>query len=125
MPEAKKVLPARFQFLQCASNPALIMNTMILAKRSFALLLTLSALALCAIAAQPNNGPCPLPISSASESTASQTQSPENPPCMRAVHHNGMIICLPCPAYDAHIRHGDADAGPCDKPGNETPPGRG
>jgi len=99
------------------------MNMMIAAKRSLVALLTLSALAICAIAGQ--NEPCPLPISSSStaDSTAS-SQSPEHPPCMRKVNHNGMQICLPCPAYDAHIRHGDTDAGPCDKPGNETPPGK-
>jgi hypothetical protein len=101
------------------------MNMMIAVKRSLVVLLTLSALALCAIAASPNaNTPCPLPIdSTSSASPESSTQSPEQPKCMRAVHHNGMVICLPCPAYDAHIRHGDTDAGPCDKPGNETPGG--
>lgn len=99
------------------------MNTMTLAKRFFALILTLSALALCAIAAQPSNQPCPLPVTAASESNA-KTQSPEQPACKRRVHHNGMLICLPCPAWEAHIRHGDADGGECDKPGNETPPGQ-
>jgi len=120
---AKKGLPPVFQFLQCASNPTLIMNMMIAAKRSLVVLLTLSALALCAIAAKPGEGACPLPITS-TETSSSQSQSPEQPPCMRKVHHNGMQICLPCPAYDAHIRHGDTDAGECDKPGNETPPGK-
>ena len=119
----KKGLPQRFQFLQCASNPALIMNMMIMLKRSLVVLLTLSALALCAIAANSNE-PCPLPITSDTSAEAmDSTQSPEHQKCLRAVHHNGMIICLPCPAWEAHIRHGDADAGPCDKPGNETPPG--
>jgi len=99
------------------------MNMMIAARRSFVALVTLSALALCAIAGQ--NEPCPLPISSTSTAdSANSSQSPEQPPCMRKVNHNGMQICLPCPAYDAHIRHGDTDAGPCDKPGNETPPGK-
>jgi hypothetical protein len=98
------------------------MNTMIALKRSLVVLLTLSALALCAIAATSNQ-PCPLPITDDSAQATEATQSPEKPKCLRAVHHNGMIICLPCPAWDAHIRHGDADAGPCDKPGNETPPG--
>jgi hypothetical protein len=103
------------------------MNMMIAAKRSLGVLLTLSALALCAIAAQPATGPCPLPITSSTNSVADSsgsTQSPEQPPCRRKVNHNGMQICLPCPAYDAHIRHGDTDAGECDKPGNETPPGK-
>ncbi len=99
------------------------MNMMIAAKRSLVALLTLSALAICAIAGQ--NEPCPLPISStATADSSTSSQSPEQPPCMRKVNHNGMQICLPCPAYDAHIRHGDTDAGPCDKPGNETPPGK-
>ena len=101
------------------------MNMMI-AKRSLVALLTISGLALCAIAASADNGPCPLPVTSAdTSSSSSQTQSGEQPPCMRKVNHNGMQICLPCPAYDAHIRHGDTDAGPCDKPGNEMPPGQG
>ena len=93
------------------------MNMMIPVRRCFVLLLILSAFALCAFAANQTE-PCPLPTT---DSSTSSTQSPEHPPCMRAVHHNGMIICLPCPAYDAHIQHGDTDAGPCDKPGNETP----
>ena len=102
------------------------MNTMITVKRSLVLLLTLSGLALCAYAAT-NNGPCPLPVTgadTAASADSSSTQSPEHPACMRKVLHNGMTICLPCPAADAHVRvHGDADLGPCDKPGNETPPG--
>jgi hypothetical protein len=121
--DVKKGLPPQFQFLQCASNRSLVMNMMTL-KRSLIVALTLSGLALCAFAAN-SNGPCPLPVTGASTSTtSSSTQSPEQPKCLRAVHHNGMVICLPCPAYDAHIRHGDTDAGPCDKPGNETPPGQ-
>jgi len=119
----KKALPPQFQFLQCASNRSLVMNMMITLKRSLVVALTLSGLALCAFAAN-NNAPCPLPVTSSSTTTSSSTQSPEQPKCLRAVHHNGMIICLPCPAWEAHIRHGDADAGPCDKPGNETPPGQ-
>lgn len=95
------------------------MNMMIAAKRTLVVTLTLSGLALCAIAADP---PCPLPATS---TTSDPTQSGEQPGCKRKVHHNGMIICLPCPAWEAHIRHGDADAGDCDKPGNETPPGQG
>jgi len=118
----KKRLPRAFQFLQCASNRSVVMNMMIVLKRSLVVVLTLSALALCAVAANQNE-PCPLPVSSADNSSAG-TQSPEQPKCLRAVHHNGMIICLPCPAWDAHIAHGDMDAGPCNKPGNETPPGQ-
>lgn len=95
------------------------MNVTIATKRVLFALLTVTGLALYAVGADQQE-PCPLPVTS---STTTSSQSPEQPPCMRAVHHNGMIICLPCPAYDAHIRHGDTDAGPCDKPGNETPPG--
>ena len=116
--QRKKGLLPGFQFLQCASNRSAFMNMM---KRSLVALLTLSALALCAFAAN-QDAPCPLPITDSSTSAPSDpTQSPEKGQCLRAVHHNGMIICLPCPAWDAHIRHGDTDAGPCDKPGNETP----
>jgi hypothetical protein len=120
----KKGLPLEFQFLQCASNRSLVMNMMIALKRSLVGALALSAFALCALAAKPQ--PCPLPVTSSdTTATSSSTQSPEHPQCMRKVLHNGMTICLPCPAADAHIRvHGDADLGPCDKPGNETPPGQ-
>jgi hypothetical protein len=97
-----------------------IMNMMIVAKRVLFSLLTLSALALYAIAANDKQ-PCPLPIDTTSADSSS-AQSPEKPPCMRIVMHNGMPICLPCPAADAHTRvHGDADLGPCDKPGNIDP----
>ena len=99
-----------------------IMNVMIAAKRTLFVLLTVTGLALYAVGANQKE-PCPLPAYSTA-APDSNSQSPENPPCMRKVNHNGMIICLPCPAYDAHIRHGDTDAGPCDKPGNETPPGQ-
>ena len=101
------------------------MNMMNAAKRSLLVLLTLSGLALVAIAAKPGDEPCPLPVSAADTDTSTSAQSPEQPPCRKKVHHNGMLICLPCPAWEAHIRHGDADGGPCDKPGNETPPGQG
>lgn len=96
------------------------MNVMIAAKRILFALLTVASLALVALGAK---GPCPLPIdSSTSASESSSTQSPEKPKCMRIVMHNGMPICLPCPAADAHVRvHGDADLGPCDKPGNQNP----
>src|ERR1700686_3990589 len=67
--------------------------------------------------------PCDLPVETTSSS--SETQSPEQPRCLRKVLHNGMVLCLPCPAADAHVRHGDQDLGPCTKPGNETPPGQG
>jgi hypothetical protein len=98
-----------------------IMNVTIAVKRVLFVLLTVTGLALVALGAD-QQAPCPLPVNSSETSAASSSaQSPEHPPCMRAVHHNGNIICLPCPAYDAHIQHGDTDAGPCDKPGNETP----
>jgi predicted lipoprotein len=98
------------------------MNVMTAAKRIVFALLVVAGLALVAVGA---NGPCPLPIdSSAAASESGSTQSPEKPKCMRIVMHNGMPICLPCPAADAHVRvHGDADLGPCDKPGNQDPGG--
>jgi hypothetical protein len=98
------------------------MKLMTVAKRALFVLLTVSALALYAIGAT-DNGPCPLPANDVSANSSS-TQSPEKEACMRRVFHNGMPICLPCPAADAHVRvHGDADLGPCDKPGNEDPGG--
>jgi len=97
------------------------MNLMIAVKRVLSVLLMVAGLAVCAIGAK--NKECPLPAS-ANESSSS-AQSPEQPGCKRRVMHNGMRICLPCPAADAHIRvHGDEDLGPCEKPGNETPPGQ-
>src|SRR2546429_7112789 len=79
-----------------------------------------TSLSLYAGSAAPSPTPCPLPT----DTTSTSTQSPEQPPCLRQVLHNGMVICLPCPAADAHVRHGDEDLGPCTKPGNETPPGQ-
>ena len=97
-----------------------IMNLMIV-KRVLSVLFIVAGLAVCAIGASKK--PCPLPATATDASA--NAQSPEQPACKRRVLHNGMIICLPCPAADAHVRvHGDEDLGPCDKPGNETPPGR-
>jgi hypothetical protein len=100
----------------------IIMNLMLAAKRVLSVLFIVAGLAICAVGG--NKKPCPLPVN-ASESNAANANSPEQPACKRRVLHNGMTICLPCPAADAHVRvHGDEDLGPCDKPGNETPPGR-
>lgn len=101
------------------------MNMMNVAKRLLVVFLSLSAVVLCAVAGNQNNR-CPLPVNANNTSSPNDsTQSPEHQACMRRVLHNGMTICLPCPAADAHVRvHHDADLGPCDKPGNETPPGR-
>ena len=97
------------------------MNLMIAVKRVSSVLFIVTGFALCAIGA--GKKPCPLPVTAADSSA--NAQSPEKDKCMRRVMHNGMVICLPCPAADAHVRvHGDADLGPCDKPGNETPPGQ-
>lgn len=99
------------------------MNLMIAVKRAVFVLLTVGGLALYAVAAN-DKPPCPLP---ANETQQSQdpAQSPEHPECLQRVLHNGMRVCLPCPAAQAHItQHGDADLGTCTKPGNETPPGQ-
>ncbi|HVF70754.1 MAG TPA: hypothetical protein VM940_04010 [Chthoniobacterales bacterium] len=94
-----------------------IMKLMIAAKRLLFVLFTASAITLYA-AGVAEKGPCPLPADGSSTQAAdANSQSPEKEPCMKAVHHNGFVLCLPCPAYAAHIRHGDTDAGPCDKPG--------
>jgi hypothetical protein len=102
------------------------MNLMIAVKRVIGVLFIVMGLALSAVGTTKK--PCPLPgmsNESLTANAAANAQSPEQPGCMRRVMHNGMIICLPCPAADAHVRvHGDEDLGPCDKPGNETPPGR-
>jgi len=102
------------------------MNLVFAVKRSFSVLVAVVGLTLpTSLSSYADNAtaqptPCDLPV----ETTSSSSQSPEHPECMRKVLHNGMIICLPCPAADAHVRHGDQDLGPCDKPGNETPPGQ-
>jgi hypothetical protein len=99
------------------------MNLMIAVKRTVFVLLTVGGLALYAFGAN-DKPPCPLPVNE-SAGANDPAQSPEHPDCMRKVFHNGMVICLPCPAADAHVRqHGDDDLGPCTKPGNETPPGQ-
>jgi hypothetical protein len=123
VPTAKKLacrnanpkMPIEIRNLQ-----VLIMNVMIAAKRIVFTLLTVTGLAFVALGAS-QQGPCPLPVDSSTTSAISENApSPEKDQCMRVVMHNGMPICLPCPAADAHVRvHGDADLGPCDKPGNQ------
>jgi len=101
------------------------MNLIIAAKRALFVLFTVSGLALYAVGAN-EKAPCPLPAAAdESSSSSASARSPEQPDCKRRVRHNGMNLCLPCPAAEAHIRqHGDADLGDCSKPGNETPPGQ-
>ncbi len=98
------------------------MNVITVAKRSLFVLLTISGLALYALGASQDT-PCPLPTSSTDSSMAASssdsTQSPEKQKCLEMVRHNGMDLCLPCPAAEAHIAHGDVDEGPCSKPGNQ------
>ena len=62
---------------------------------------------------------CNLPMESPNTSTAAQNeQSPPAPPDGVAVLHQGkFILCLPEPAAEAHVRHGDTRLGPCDKHG--------
>jgi hypothetical protein len=40
---------------------------------------------------------------------------------LMAVCHNGKVLCLPAPAAQAHIQHGDTPLGPCNKPGKLGP----
>lgn len=50
------------------------------------------------------NSPCPLPIT-----YGITANSPEKPPKnYQSVCHNGMILCLPPSAANAHVQHGDA-----------------
>jgi len=50
------------------------------------------------------SSPCPLPVD-----YGITANSPEKPPKNnQSVCHNGMILCLPPSAYNAHIQHGDA-----------------
>jgi hypothetical protein len=99
-----------------------IMNLMISVKRALSVLFIVTSLALCAIAIGANNN-CPLPATEDSGAPAPADQSPEKEKCLRRVNHNGMPLCVPCPAAEAHMRHGDADLGTCTKPGNENPGG--
>src|SRR3954469_13345891 len=104
----EKSLPATGRTLKSPANLGFLrfMKFMITAKRVLFVLLTVTGLALYAAGAT-QQGPCPLPVNETSSSSAADTQSPENPPCRRVVLHNGMPICLPCPAADAHTRvHG-------------------
>ena len=67
---------------------------------------------------------CPLPedyLVKKSSKRSDSVRSPEKPPQLFAVCHNGNILCLPEPAYSAHISHGDAAAGSCTKMGNSGP----
>lgn len=98
------------------------MSIMIAAKRVLLAFLIVAGLALYALGAS-HNEPCPLPAeATASVTSANSAQSPEKEKCLEKVKHNGMDLCLPCPAAAAHIKHGDADEGPCSKPGNELRP---
>jgi hypothetical protein len=45
--------------------------------------------------------------------------SPEKP--LQSVCHNGKILCVPEPAANAHVQHGDTPLGPCSKQGNNGP----
>ena len=59
---------------------------------------------------------CPLPDNYGIKKSA---VTPEKP--LQAVCHNGKILCLPQPAANAHIQHGDTPLGPCSKQGNNGP----
>ena len=60
---------------------------------------------------------CPLPMETTT-SFSENVQSPEEPKDGVAVlHQEKFILCLPEPAAEAHIRHGDTRLGPCDKHG--------
>ena len=62
---------------------------------------------------------CPLPMeASTTSAAAAEEQSPPNQQEGVAVlHQEKFILCLPEPAAEAHIRHGDTRLGPCDKHG--------
>ena len=62
---------------------------------------------------------CDLPMDASTTSAASRNeQSPPGPPDGVAVlHQEKFILCLPEPAAEAHVRHGDTRLGPCDKHG--------
>jgi hypothetical protein len=62
---------------------------------------------------------CDLPMeASVTSASAKKETSPPAPPDGVAVLHQGkFILCLPEPAAEAHVRHGDTRLGPCDKHG--------
>lgn len=53
---------------------------------------------------------CPL---STTDSSSSNTQSPENGGKKELLLHNGHQICVSVNAVPAHMKHGDQDLGPC------------
>jgi len=59
---------------------------------------------------------CPLMwnylLASSSTNSPEQGTGPLNKVC-----HNGIILCLPPNAYQAHLQHGDQPLGPCNKEG--------
>jgi hypothetical protein len=65
--------------------------------------------------ATPTAGVCPLPDNYTGVTGATVTQ--EKP--YEAVCHNGKILCCTRSAAKAHIKHGDTDLGPCNKPGTD------
>ena len=62
---------------------------------------------------------CDLPMESPNSMEAQKNdQSPPDQQEGVAVLHQGkFILCLPEPAAEAHVRHGDTRLGPCDKHG--------
>jgi hypothetical protein len=62
---------------------------------------------------------CDLPMTAPTSEGAQQNdQSPPNQQEGVAVlHQEKFILCLPEPAAEAHVRHGDTRLGPCDKHG--------
>ena len=97
------------------------MSLIIAAKRHFLVIAVITGFALpwsLSLNAQEEQA-CPLPME-ASNTSASGTneQSPPNQQEGVAVLHQGkFILCLPEPAAEAHVRHGDTRLGPCDKHG--------
>lgn len=60
---------------------------------------------------------CDLPMDSPSTSSTNEQSPPNEQEGVAVLHQGKFILCLPEPAAEAHIRHGDTRLGPCDKHG--------
>jgi hypothetical protein len=62
---------------------------------------------------------CNLPMESPNTvgDSVNQQSPPNEQEGVAVLHQEKFILCLPEPAAEAHVRHGDTRLGPCDKHG--------
>ena len=94
------------------------MNLKIAVKRVLSVLFVVAGFAL-AWSVYAAEAKCPLPMESST--TVASSNNDQSPPGQQegvaVLHQQKFILCLPPPAAEAHIRHGDTRLGPCDKHG--------